>query len=135
MTEPAKPRKRPCPSCPYRKGVPSGVWDPEEYEKLPRYDGDIPEQTAIAVFKCHQQDGCVCSGWLGHREPGDMLAVRLGILSGQLDEESLEYTTTVPLFESGAQAAEHGLSHVVDPGTEAQAVIDKLTRKAAVRTS
>ncbi|MFF2053776.1 DUF6283 family protein [Leifsonia sp. NPDC058194] len=133
MTQPAKPRKTPCASCPYRKGVLSGIWHPEEYEKLPRYDGDIAEQSATAIFSCHLQDGCVCSGWLGHRDPMDLLAVRLGLSRGDLDEDSRDYTTRVPLFESGAAAAHHGLRDVVDPGTAAQAAIDKLIRQAKHR--
>jgi uncharacterized protein DUF6283 len=32
--EPIRPRRRPCPSCPYRRDVPSGLWDTCEYDKL-----------------------------------------------------------------------------------------------------
>lgn len=128
MTEPAKPRKTPCASCPYRQNAPSGVWDASEYEKLPRYDGDIPEQESTLVFMCHSQDGCICSGWLGHRDPADLLAVRVALVRGELDADALEYTTTVPLFESGADAAAHGLREIEQPGDRAQAAIDKITR-------
>nr|WP_280343300.1 DUF6283 family protein [Nocardia neocaledoniensis] len=31
------PAPRPCVSCPYRRDVPSGVWDFGEYEKLRGY--------------------------------------------------------------------------------------------------
>jgi hypothetical protein len=126
--EPAPPRKTPCASCPYRKTVPSGVWDAAEYAKLPRYDGETFEQESIATFMCHQSDGSVCSGWLGHRDPSDLLAVRLAIMRGDLDERALDYTTTVPLFESGAAAAEHGLADIETPGTHAEAVMNKITR-------
>ncbi|WP_230854502.1 DUF6283 family protein [Arthrobacter terrae] len=128
--DPAKPRKSPCASCPYRKNVPSGVWDGSEYQKLPGYDGEIHEQKTASIFMCHQQDGCVCSGWLGHRsEPGDMLAVRLGLMRGSLDLGCLDYTTNVPLFDSGAAAAEHGLADVQSPGRKAQAVISKIANR------
>lgn len=125
--EPAKPRKNPCASCPYRKNVPSGVWDKSEYQKLPRYDGETYEQST-ATFLCHQQDGCVCSGWLAHRNPEGLLAVRLGLIRGDLDPGCLDYATEVPLFESGAAAAEHGMKHVEDPREDAKAVISKIVR-------
>lgn len=128
----ARPRKNPCSSCPYRTRVASGIWDESEYAKLPAYDGEIHEQTTTAVFMCHQQDGCVCSGWLGHREhPEDMLAVRLGIIRGALDQSCLDYTTDVPLFGSGAEAAAHGMKHFLEPREDARSVIDKITRKQA----
>ncbi|ROR76057.1 hypothetical protein SAMN06295974_3795 [Plantibacter flavus] len=126
----ALPRKTPCASCPWRREVSSGIWDRTEYEKLPRYDGDIADQEAAAVFLCHQPIGeqHVCSGWLGHRDPQDLLAARLGVLSGELDVSAMEYTTDVPLFASGAEAAAHGLVDEGSPGTSARAVIDKILR-------
>jgi hypothetical protein len=134
---PALPRKKPCASCPYRAQVASGIWDETEYQKLPAYDGEIHEQTATAVFMCHQPaEGHVCSGWLGHREyPEDMLAVRLGILRGVLDQSCLDYTTDVPLFESGAEAAEHGMKRFLDPQEDALSVIRKIDRKQVVTTA
>jgi len=131
--EAAVPRKRPCASCPYRQNVPSGVWHPEEYLKLPEYDGEIHEQVqheqALKEFHCHQGDGTVCSGWLGHREPTDLLAVRLGIARGSLDPSCATYTTEVPLFPSGRAAAEHGMREVEAPSDEAVEVIEKISRK------
>ncbi len=127
---PSKPRKNPCASCPYRLNVPSGIWDESEYNKLPAYDGEIHEQTADRTFMCHQQDGCVCSGWLGHlEEPTDMLAVRLGLMRGVMDPECLDYTTDVPLFESGAAAAAHGLKHINEPQAAAIEAAAKIVRK------
>lgn len=128
-----KPRKTPCASCPYRKNVPSGVWDESEYEKLPQYDGDIPEQTTTSIFMCHQQDGCICSGWFAHREPTDLLAVRLGLAMGRLDPSVLDYTTDVPLFESGAAAAEHGMKDIMKPSENAGKVIRKMVRKQNIK--
>lgn len=126
MTEPAKPRKRPCASCPYRKNAPSGVWSEDEYDKLPRYDGDIPEQESQRLFMCHQQDGCLCSGWLGHRDPNELLAIRIALVQGRVDGDALEYTTDVPLFASGAHAREHGLRDIAAPGERAQETIEKI---------
>jgi hypothetical protein len=128
MVTPAKPRPRPCASCPYRRNVPSGVWDASEYAKLPEYDLDMHEQPPGA-FGCHQADGSICSGWLGYRDPLDLLAVRLGLSAGLLDESCADYRTDVPLFASGAEAEAHGLQDVENPGPEAGAVIRKLERK------
>lgn len=129
---PALPRKSPCASCPYRKDVPSGVWDESEYSKLPSYDGEIHEQTNTAVFMCHQQDGCVCSGWLGHRDPLDLLAVRLGISFEILSPSCADYSTDVELFSSGEEAAEHGIAELYSPGSAAQSTIEKIVRKREI---
>jgi len=132
--EPAVPRQRPCASCPYRRVVPSGVWDSIEYSKLPEYDRDLQDQPS-AVFYCHQGDGDVCSGWLGHRDPSDLLAVRLGLIEGRLEPSCIEYQTNVPLFPSGAEAAAHGTKDIASPSDEAWAAMDKLIRKRGLNTS
>jgi len=127
-TGPARPRKTPCASCPYRCAAPSGVWDPEEYAKLERYDAETMDQPA-AVFHCHLGPRDVCAGWLGHREhPTDLLAVRLGLLDGRLDPSCAEYTTGVPLFDSGAAAAAHGIQDITAPDERARATIAKIVR-------
>jgi len=118
-------RPGPCASCPYRKDVPSGVWHESEYDKLPEYDGETFEQSPV-IFSCHQKDQTVCAGWLGHRVPGDMLAVRIGLLTGALPPEALDYTTKVPLFETGAEASEHGKAEIDNPGDAARKLINKL---------
>ncbi|KQO98930.1 DUF6283 family protein [Leifsonia sp. Leaf264] len=123
----AHPRPTPCASCPYRRSAPSGVWHGEEYAKLPRYDGETFEQP-IAAFMCHHGAGDVCSGWLGHADPTQLLAVRLGIMHGNLHPDCADYTTTVPLFPTGAAAAEHGLAELREPGGRAQDTIDKLVK-------
>lgn len=128
MTDPACPRKSPCASCPYRKGVPSGVWHESEYDKLPLYDGETWGQSTHA-FLCHQGDGDVCSGWLGHRDPYDLLAVRLGVSAGTLDESCLDYRTPVPLFASGAEAGAHGKAQITTPSPKAEATIEKILKK------
>lgn len=124
----AKPRPRPCASCPYRCNVPSGVWDASEYAKLPEYDGDTASQFPAAFF-CHQQDGSVCSGWLGHRDPSQLLGVRLGVLRGQLDESCLDYSTDVLLFPTGAEAAAHGMAEYEHPSPAAAETMRKIKAK------
>jgi hypothetical protein len=135
MPEPVKPPARnPCGSCPYRRDVPSGVWDPEEYDKLPRYDGPTHDQPP-GMFMCHQQNGRLCSGWVGCHDMEESMAIRMGIISGQLDpddlDEIIDYQTSVPLFGSGAEAAAHGMDEVYTPSPEAGKIIDKLTQRRA----
>lgn len=132
-TKPACGRVSPCASCPYRKNVPSGLWNPTEYAKLPGYDLDTASQSP-AAFMCHQGDGAVCAGWLGYADPGELLAVRIGVARGTLDVSCFEYTTDVPLFPSGADAAAHGLREVDAPGEAASVAIDKLIRSRDLRS-
>jgi hypothetical protein len=128
-----QPRKNPCISCPYRQDVESGIWDAEEYDKLPKYDGEIIEQVmsdAGSLFMCHQTGEEICSGWLGHREePVDLFAVRIGISKGKLDPSVNDYTTSVPLFSSGSRAAEHGKRDILSPSERASDLIDKIVKK------
>jgi hypothetical protein len=127
----AVPRPRPCASCPYRRDVPSGVWSADEYDKLLDYDGEPADQAVapagVSLFHCHQADGHLCSGWVGHREhPAELLAIRLGVSNGQVAPETMDYTTEVPLFASGAEAAEWGKRDVLNPSPEAMAVVGKI---------
>lgn len=129
---PAAARATPCASCPYRQQVPSGIWHEDEYAKLPRYDGDIGDQLAAeatSIFTCHQGDGDVCAGWLGHRDPIDLLAVRLGLSNGQLAPECAYYTTDIPLFASGEEAHSHGIQDICRPSEKATSAIQKITKK------
>ena len=125
------PAPAPCGSCPYRRDVPSGVWAREEYEKLPRYDGPTWAQDP-GVFMCHRQDGRLCAGWVACHDRGELLAIRLGAASGSIRPEDVEeilgYETSVPVFASGAEAAEHGLRDLLDPGDEARRLVRKLTQ-------
>lgn len=126
------PAARPCGSCPYRRDVPSGVWDASEYAKLPAYDTDTPAQPT-QLFLCHQQDGRVCAGWAGCHDMGHSLAVRLAAARGDLDPDEvdalLDYETPVPLHESGAAAAAHGMRGISYPDERARRAITTLTRK------
>lgn len=132
----ALPAKNPCGSCPYRKDVPSGVWDATEYEKLPPYDNDTADQPFGAFF-CHQQDGRLCAGWVACHDMPNNLGLRMAASMGHITKEeyegALNYTTDVPLHESGAAACEHGLERLANPEPKAQRTIDKLTRKEAKR--
>lgn len=126
------PAPNPCGSCPYRRDVPSGVWAEEEYAKLPEYDkptGDQPPN----VFLCHQQDGRMCAGWTACHDMDESMGLRIAVLSDQVHPEDIEaiheYTTPVPIFTSGAEAAAHGRAEIMSPGIPARKTVDKLKAK------
>ena len=122
-------RKRPCPSCPYRRDVPSGIWDSAEYDELPRYDGDVPDQLAADaahLFHCHSQPENLCAGWAGCHDMDNNLAMRLH--HRRVDPAVFDYTSPVPLFASGAEAAEHGKRDLAAPAPEATRKISQLLR-------
>lgn len=120
----------PCGSCPYRKDVPAGVWAEDEYDKLKTFDGEPFEQIVkggLALFMCHQQDGHLCSGWVGCHNKMESMALRFH--AAEITDETWTYESPIPLFASGTEAAEHGMSGVEDPDDRACALIDKLGRK------
>jgi hypothetical protein len=128
--QPPRPGKAPCRSCPYRRDVPAGIWHPDEYAKLPLYDGDTGEQVmkgAFALFFCHQNDGQLCAGWVGCHDTLHLLAMRMHPVA----PETFDYRSPVPLFASGTEAAAHGLSGVNRPSQDARRAIDRLLRKAS----
>lgn len=134
MTDLPRPAKAPCGTCPYRRDVPAGIWNAEEYAKLPRYDGETAEQLfagGTALFFCHRKDRNLCAGWVGCHDLDHLLAVRLH----RVHPDTFDYQSPVPLFSSGAEAAEHGMSGVDDPGPEARAAIRKLISRAERRTT
>jgi Family of unknown function (DUF6283) len=115
------PRSRPCSSCPYRRDAPSGLWAPQEYRKLPGYDGSTAEQIrarAFGAFFCHHDDGQLCAGWVGCHDMSNNLGLRVAIAAGlNIDLDAvLAYVSPVPLFGSGAEAAAHGLRDLMAPG-------------------
>nr|WP_252981080.1 DUF6283 family protein [Streptomyces chartreusis] len=129
------PAPRPCDSCPYRRDVPSGVWAPEEYDKLRRYDAPTHEQPS-GLFQCHQADADstmrrICAGWAGCHG-GQLLSLRMALVVGRIDEATFaaaaEYQSPVALFASGSEAADHGQADIHWPGGEASRLIGKITR-------
>lgn len=131
MAEQLAPRRTPCATCPYRQGVPSGIWHPEEYDKLPLYDCDTAEQPPN-VFMCHQAEGDICNGWFNYDDPAEKLAVRLAVISGRLDPSHVENwseSAAEGLFRSGDEAAAHGQQQILNPDDRARAAIEKIVRK------
>jgi hypothetical protein len=127
-----KPPKVPCGSCPYRKDVPAGIWAADEYAKLPDYDGETWQQPP-QIFMCHQRDGCICGGWLMTHDRDHLLALRLH--GRKLDPSVWDYQPDVPVFESGAAAAMHGISGIENPTSEAQRKIAGLVRQRAAQST
>jgi len=120
----------PCPSCPYRRDVPSGVWTRDEYEKLRGYDDP---QESFAPFHCHQQlvtgEETVCRGWLSVAR--ESAAARIAVLEGRVRDEDRYDDVAVELWPTGHAAADHGERDVDNPGPEARAMIEKLGPRIA----
>jgi hypothetical protein len=123
------PAPRPCASCPYRRDVPSGVWHREEYAKLRRYDAPTGEQPP-GVFLCHTAPGRVCAGWAGCHDGVHLLALRFALMLGTMTADdvdaTIDYVSPVPLFSSGAQAADHGEAEIADPSVSAVKAMAKI---------
>lgn len=131
-----KPAQRPCQSCPYRRDVSSGIWAAEEYAKLRAYDRETAAQP-VGLFQCHQADAAspgrrICAGWAGCHGY-ELLALRLAVVDGRIDAETFQaaanYRSPVPLFHSGADAADHGQAGIDNPSPSAQVAIEKITRR------
>lgn len=126
------PAKNPCGSCPYRKDVPSGVWAAEEYDKLPAFDNETPFQPP-SVFFCHQQNGKLCGGWVACHDMTQSLGLRIaasmGIVPADDIEPILDYTTDVPIFETGQAACDHGKRDIAAPSEKATRTVDRLLKK------
>lgn len=130
------PAPHPCGSCPYRRDVPSGLWHEEEYEKLIEYDEPNTGDQPIGIFLCHQQDGRACAGWVGCHDMENSLALRIGVATDNIEdpEPFLNYETTTPLWDSGGEAANHGLEKIAEPDEAGKKAIDKLRAKEARRS-
>lgn len=129
-------RSQPCSSCPYRRDVPSGIWEESEYAKLPGYDGDVPDQLfagATRLFHCHTWPARLCAGWVGCHDMENSAAVRLNHRTLDMDAV-LSYVSPVPLFASGAEAAEHGMRDLPAPGPDARIKGRRIARLQAGRS-
>lgn len=122
--------KEPCGSCPYRKDVPAGVWHPEEYTKLSGFTPKDPRSVpAMGTFLCHnheEKDRVLCRGWTFVERESP--AVKLLVYLGRVEPDDVCQTPRTPLFETGQEAALHGLSGVKKPTKAARRLQDKITR-------
>lgn len=137
MAEVLHPRKRPCSSCPFRRDCPSGLWAAAEYGSLAAYVGDTGQQAmagAVGVLRCHQGRDELCAGWCAVHGNDESLALRMAAAAGLADpDEVRDYTTDVPLFSSGAEAAEHGKRDIRHPSAAARAAGAKIGRVRSLR--
>lgn len=137
MPELMHPRDRPCGSCPYRRSCPSGLWAAAEYDSLAARDGDTGQQAmagAVGVLRCHQGRSELCAGWCAVHGDDESLGLRMAAARGLVDpDEVRDYTTDVPLFASGAEAAEHGKRDIRHPSAEARAASAKIGRVRSLR--
>jgi len=128
MTRSLKVNPEPCEFCPYRRDVPSGVWSAEGYHKLERYDAETWAQP-IEWFGCHAHPNWACHGWaiVHSRQQGsyELLARRMTPFKLVMP--------LVPLFDSGTQAAHHGLARIKNPGKAARDAVARLMRYRCIR--
>lgn len=121
-----KCRTLPCEACPYRRDVASGVWGEHEYDKLREYDNPTSSQP-FAVFACHASPQVLCHGWvMVHQNRGheyELVALRVWPMEGPMPE------MVVPLFDSGTEAADHGVADLYWPSEQALATQARLKRK------
>jgi hypothetical protein len=129
--EPLTPRPEPCATCPYRKNVPSGIWAETEYAKLEGYDGSTTEQAvanAVGVFYCHSAPEKVCAGWAAVHGDPESFALRIASARGHDVHAVLAYSTDVPLFGSGHEAAAHGRAGIEEPDEAAKEAVAKVSK-------
>ena len=108
--------------------MPPGVWHPDEYAKLLDYDAPTASQP-FELFMCHSAPDQCCSGWVGcheARQGHELLALRLR-------RGPPAPSHSVPLFGSGREAAEHGLSAIDEPPVEARVAMGKVHRLQKAR--
>jgi len=130
-------REKPCPTCPYSKSTPSGIWHKSEYEKLPLYDLDMIGQLRekrLAPFCCHYSrfDGTdtLCQGWLDVHQPDNLLAMKLN--HTRVPDDFNPYPSGVPVYKSGEEAYIAGMRDYKEPATDADKSI-KILRKLRER--
>lgn len=123
--------RNPCASCPYRVDHPSGVWVEEEYEKLRRY----ATNESFGTFLCHLSpvlgDETVCRGWLSVE--CESAAARLAVGRGEVNPDDLYEPCSVPLYPSGAAAADAGEERIRNPGARARTMTERLARQGFAR--
>lgn len=119
-------RSQSCTACPYRRDVPSGVWECHEYEKLREYDEITPNQP-FATFRCHVTPEHLCHGWVAvHMNRGheyELIALRVWPVDGEIPDKDPS------LFDSGNEAADHGQRDYGRPSRQARQTSQRLLRK------
>jgi len=120
-------RTEPCESCPYRKDAPPGLWHESEYRKLIEYDKPTGEQPPKAFF-CHTTPDFLCIGWSvvhgrNAKRGYESLALRFLLLNQNF---LVIHHPKTPLFKSGQEAAEHGMSAMKRPPRKTLEAAEKI---------
>ena len=72
----------------------------------------------------------VCAGWAGCHDADNLLSVRIAVFEGRLTPEIAQavigYSCPIPLFDSGEEAAEHGMAQIEAPSSDAIQTIRKI---------
>ena len=143
MTEPLHVPKAGCSTCPYRRDTPAGVWHPDEYAKLARYDekpyvrGEEQKPPELSTFHCHQENATgqptVCRGWLSVH--ADSVAVRMCLMRGSLKPSDVPPEPEALYYSSGAEACSAGLAGCKKPSPEAEKKMDGLLKRGIGKPS
>lgn len=121
--EKLKCNPNPCSTCPYRRDVPSGIWDREEYEKLPQWDH---EMAFAGTFLCHTDPAAICRGWMEVHERN--MSVRLAMFRVEWTEANRK-PTKIPLYRSGLAAMRAGLRALARPSGDAKKAITSILER------
>jgi hypothetical protein len=131
-----KQREKPCPTCPYLKSTPPGVWHPDEYKKLEKYDYDPWEGKSpeLSIFHCHYttrgiDKNTICQGWLDCHGADELISMRIARLSGKIPDDFRWEPSGADVYKSGKEAAIKGLMGVKNPSEKAKKLINKLEIK------
>lgn len=141
--------KEPCPTCPYRRDTPVGIWHAEEYHKLATYDepdymelrerflaGEpvVQPDPPLSLFLCHhstmgRSETLLCRGWLTVAR--ESIAVRIGLMQGKISLEQADAPVRAALYGSGSEARDAGLAGIENPPEATLAAIERLGRAKA----
>jgi hypothetical protein len=75
MNKPLFSRKSPCKDCPYLKDAPLAKWDLGHFKDVLARDTEL----LGAIWECHNNDGCVCVGWLMDQDNRRLPSISLRI--------------------------------------------------------
>lgn len=91
-------RRKPCPSCPWRKDAPIGFFPPEAY----RVSANTAYDSAMSTFSCHESGAkapATCAGFLLANSENN-IGVRIAVAMGKLDLDKVGNPDGVELYES-----------------------------------
>jgi hypothetical protein len=100
-------RTVPCPSCPYRRDAPRGLWHRSEFENLLKQDAD---SLFGGTFRCHEfnkqpkEEHRPCAGWMLDQKKRGVPSIQLRLMLTRNPEAVKCFNKAkpngVPLFDS-----------------------------------